>query len=165
MDEAGSHVPILCKAFENCDGPVLEMGSGLYSTAILDMLCRQRKKRRILTLENDPEWFEKAHAKYQSDYHDVVFVEDWDDAPIDDTFWSLALIDHRPARRRHVDMIRLKHQAYYVMAHDSELEDHRAYRYDKAYPHFKYRFDYKETLPNTVVLSNFWEMKELRCPR
>lgn len=160
MDEAGSHIPILCKAFENCEGPILEMGTGLYSTAILDMVCRHTG-RRVYSLENDPIWYEQAHAKYQSDYHDVVFISDWNDADIDNAQWGLVLIDHRPANRRHRDMIRLKDNAHYILAHDSELKDHRAYRYDKAYPHFKYRYDYKDTLPNTVVLSNFSDLKEL----
>ena len=160
MDEAGSHIPILCKAFENCKGPILEMGTGLYSTAILDMMCRHTN-RRLVSLENDPIWHEKAYAKYQSDYHKVIFVKEWSDTHIDDEGWGLVLIDHRPARRRHVDMIRLKDKAYYVLAHDSELEYHRAYRYDKAYPHFKHRYDYVHAVPNTVVLSNFSDLKEL----
>lgn len=160
MDEAGSHIPILCKAFENCRGPVLEMGTGHYSTAILDMMCRHTN-RHLLSLENDREWFEVNRKKYESDYHQFQFIEDWNYAGIDNDKWGLVLIDHRPARRRYVDMIRLKDNAHYILVHDSELYDHRAYRYDKAYPHFKYRYDYKDTLPNTVVLSNLSDLKEL----
>ena len=162
MDEAGTHLPILLKAFEMGDGPILEMGTGHFSTPILDMMCKRRQKRWILSLENDPEWFEINRAKYESSYHKFIFVKDWADIPIEQTHWGLVLIDHRPAHRRHVDMIRLKHRAHYILAHDSELADHRAYRYDKAYPHFKYRWEYQDCEPFTTVLSNFSDLGELR---
>jgi len=165
MNEEGTHIPILCKAFEQGDGPILEMGAGLFSTAILDMLCKVRQKRHILTLENDREWYEQTRENYQSDYHDVVFVEDWDKAPVEDTFWGLVLIDHRPSYRRVADIIRLKHKAYYILVHDSELADHKVYRYDKALSHFRYHYDYKECLPNTMVFSNYSPLQELSCPR
>jgi len=160
-DAAGSHLPILCKAFEHSDGPILEMGTGYWSTPILDMLCKLRKKRHILSLENDPEYYEINKAKYQSSYHDVKLINDWDNAPIDDNFWGLVLIDHRPALRRKTDIVRLRLKAYYILAHDSEQEINQFYRYDRVYKHFKYRYEFKDCPPETTIFSNFSDLKEL----
>ncbi|KKL89449.1 hypothetical protein LCGC14_1914590 [marine sediment metagenome] len=152
----GSHVPMLLKCFEQSDGPVLEMGTGIFSTPILDMLCKQRQKRHILSLENDPKWFAETHKEYQSPYHDVVLVQDWDNAPIEDKFWGLALVDHRPKNRRRVDILRLKYRAYFVIIHDSQPDsEQRHYRYHRIYDHFRYRYDFTECLPHTTVLSNY----------
>ena len=165
MDEAGTHLPILCKAFEEGDGPILEMGVGLYSTAVLDMLCKVRQKRTILSIDNDEEWYRFAREKYESDYHKFLYVDDWADAPIDDTFWGLVLIDHRHAHRRHKDIIRLKHKAYYILAHDADPEREQVYGYYRANDHFRYQLLYKECQPNTLVFSNFSPLEELKCPR
>jgi len=162
---AGSHLPILCKAFEYGDGPILEMGSGAWSTPILDMLVRRREKRKILTLENDKVWYEKVKRTYQSDYHDVLYIQDWDDAPIDDTFWGLVFIDHRPALRRKTDIVRLKWQAYYILAHDTEPEINQFYGYDRVEKHFKYNFLYDDIKPNTTIYSNFSKLDELHTYR
>jgi len=161
-DEAGTHLAILLKCFELGDGPILEMGTGQFSTPILDMMCKRRQKRWILSLENDPEWYAINKAKYESDYHKFMFVQDWDAPPIMETHWGLVLIDHKPALRRKTDIVRLKHRAHYILCHDSEPEIERFYRYDRAYPHFKYRYDYEECEPFTTVLSNFSNLGELR---
>ena len=158
---AGSHIPILLKAIENSDGPILEMGSGAWSTPILNMMVNVRQKREILTLENDRKWFEKNRKEYESDFHKFLFVEDWDKAPIYDTFWGLVLVDHRPARQRHRDIIRLKHQAYMVLAHDTEPEINQFYRFDRCDKHYRFKLVYDDIKPNTTVYSNFSEMIEM----
>ena len=162
----GSHLPMLMKCFEFSDGPILEMGIGEFSTPILNMLCAMRQKRHILSLENDREWFEEYRKKYESDFHKFRFVENWADEDIESIFWSVALIDHRPKNRRRKDILRLKERAYLLVLHDSQPDsEQRHYKYDEIYPHFKYRYDFKDCLPHTTVVSNYSDLKEIRWGR
>lgn len=153
---SGSHIPVLVKLLEISDGAVLEMGMGLNSTPLLHWLCTA-KERQLVSLENDPKWL--GHNKaWENGFHRVEFVENWEKANIDNTHWSVVLIDHRPALRRKEDAIRLKNNANFVVVHDAEPEINRFYRYDKIDPHYKYKFLYDRVKPYTVVYSNFVDL-------
>lgn len=149
---SGSHLPILADIILRTEGAVLEMGMGLNSTPLLHWICTY-KQRQLLSLENDPKWFE-ANKAFENEFHRVELITDWNKAPIDTTHWSVVLIDHRPALRRKDDVIRLKDKANFIILHDAEPEINKFYRYDKVYPLFKYKFVYSGVKPNTVVLSN-----------
>lgn len=151
----GSHMPILARVVDLTDGPILELGMGIFSTPLLDLMCAE-KKRPLISFDNDPEWFEE-NKKWGSDYHLVYFVEDWDKRTqlIDDTQWSVALVDHKPAKRRMKEIKRLAKNCQFVLIHDSEPESDKFFKYSWIYKHFKYRFDYTNTRPHTTVLSNF----------
>jgi len=163
--KAGSHIPILCKAYENGDGDILEMGSGMWSTPILHQLAFRNgnPKRRILTLETDPKWFEVNSKLFESPMHQFKLVEDWEtEKLIDETHWGLVLVDHKPALRRKADIIRLKHRAHYILAHDSEPEISQYYKYHWCDKHFRYKYEFKEITPNTTVFSNYSDLGELK---
>jgi len=149
---SGSHLPILIELLRATKGPVLEIGMGLNSTPVLHWICTHQK-RRLLSLENDPSWIEPNKA-YENEYHKVEFVEDWNKAPIDDTYWSVVLIDHRPAIRRREEAKRLKDNADFILIHDSEPEINKFYRYDTIYPLFDFKYNITKLKPNTVILSN-----------
>ena len=155
---AGSHIPILIKLVQMTDGPVLELGIGYNSTPLLHWLCGA--SRHLVSLEGDEKWVKKFQ-EYNVDRHIVKYIEDWDKADIDNTHWSVVLIDHRPALRRKVDAERLKDKADYILIHDSEPEINKFYRYTDIYPLFKYRHDYTAVKPNSVVLSNFKDLSNL----
>ncbi|MEK7117077.1 MAG: hypothetical protein AAB837_02850 [Patescibacteria group bacterium] len=148
----GSHIPVLLKLLSVTDGPILEMGGGLYSTPFLHWACFD-KKRELVTCENIPEFYD-MEKRYESDFHKVIFVENYDDAPIERP-WSIAFIDQWPAIRRKEDIKRLADLAQYLVAHDTEKRQNYEYRYDEIYPLFKYNFKYRKIKPHTSVLSNF----------
>jgi preprotein translocase subunit YajC len=52
----GSHLPILIKLVEMTDGPILELGSGLFSTLFLHWACFL-KKRKLVSYDNDEEFY------------------------------------------------------------------------------------------------------------
>lgn len=147
-----SYLPILTRIVDMTNGPILELGMG-FSTIVLDMMCRQTK-RPLVSYENDPKWFEK-NKQYASDFHQVLLTDDWDKINIENTHWSVAFIDHRPALRRRVEAKRLKDNTNFIILHDSEPEINKFYRYTDIYSLFKYRFDYTKCKPHTTVLSNF----------
>lgn len=153
-----SHIPILVRAFDLSEGDVLEVGTGYFSTTLLHWLGATTG-RKIVSYETDPQWFERA-KRYQNDYHDVIFVNDWDAIPLDQKQWGLAFIDHAPHARRSVDIKRLKDKAEYIVAHDTEPRSEKLYGYPDIYSLFKYRVDYKKVEPWTSVFSNFHSLKK-----
>lgn len=154
----GSHLPILARVMDITDGPVLELGMGIYSTPLLDLMCHE-SKRELISFDNDPIWFNE-NKKWESDYHKVYFVEDWDKILLN-RHWSAALVDHKPARRRMHEIRRLAKIANFVIVHDTEPESDRFFKYSWIWKYYKYRFDYTKCRPNTTVLSNFVDLTKL----
>lgn len=170
----GSHMPIVARIMDLTEGPVLELGMGIYSTPLLDLMCAE-KKRELLSFDNDPEWF-KENEKWASDYHLVYFVKDWatdknlaavleNVDPKRHPLFDVALVDHKPAKQRIKEVIRLKDKCRFVLIHDSEPESDKFFKYSWIYKHFKYRYDYTNTRPHTTILSNFVDIESLLSPQ
>jgi len=151
-----SHISMLIKALLISKGPVCELGSGFFSTPLLHWICKSMG-RRLITYEENDEYYEFA-KRFRSKMHSVKKVENWDDVDFSG-HWGVALVDHS-TRRRGQDIIRLKDVADYIVIHDTEGRTNRAYGYDKAFPQFKYRFDWIAGYPNTSVVSNFYPLDE-----
>lgn len=147
-----THIPILVRAFDLSQGDILEFGTGYFSTTLLDWLCAVTG-RKLISYETDRTWFDRA-KKMQSDYHDIIFVENWDVIPLEEKHWGLAFVDHHPNHRRAVEIERLKDFADFIVVHDTEPRSAKSYDYDRIYPLFKYRFDDKKVEPWTSVFSN-----------
>lgn len=141
------------------DGPILEVGGGLFSTPFLHWDCFPQK-RELVTYENSPEWF-NILRKYRTDFHNIILVDSWDDMPIE-RYWEIAFIDHAPAERRKVEIARLANFARYIIVHDSDKRTETLYGLEEIYPLFKYRYDYTGAKPNTVILSNFIDLNKLQ---
>lgn len=144
---AGSHLPVLYKLLQATDGAVLELGAGWNSTPLLYWICKV-EGREFQSYENDKEWINALQ-------YPVKYASDWEWVDGVGEFWSIALVDHKPARKRRSSAKKLKDRARFVVLHDSELANHPAYKYTPIYDEFKYRYEYKKTTPHTMVLSNF----------
>lgn len=161
----GSHLPLLIKLLEMTDGPVLELGMGMFSTAFLHWACYD-KKRKLVSCESKPDFMElfDFHDKREEgndiSYHQVVFVEDWDEVDLSG-HWSVVLVDHAPGPRRKEEIRRLANSADYIVVHDTNGRNNWHYNYTEIYPLFKYRYDYDKAYPFTTVLSNFKDLKDL----
>lgn len=154
--QGGSHFPILIKCVLATDGGVLELGTGLFSTPLLHYLVSERQ--RPLISYDDNEDFYKLARVCQNRYHRIRFVEDWSKLKIEG-HWSVALIDQSTKNRAN-SAIALKDNVDYIVLHDSNDPHH--YRYEKVWPHFKYRYDYTVQNPNTTVVSNLKELEWLK---
>lgn len=154
----GSHIPFLVKAIEKTHGPILDLGMGL-STVVMHMMCKDRH-RQITSIEADKDWFE-AHLQYQTDWHRIMLVDDWKDAPLEKTHWALVMVDHAPAKQRIKEIKRLTQNADIVLIHDSEPDSNKYFKYSWIYPLFKYRYDYTKCTPNTTALSNTIDVAKL----
>lgn len=148
----GSHLPLLIKLVSMTDGPILELGGGLYSTPFLHWACFA-SKRELVTYDSIPKYFNMIE-QYNSDFHKVILVDDWDSVPLERQ-WSMAFVDHWPLKRRKHDIARLANFAKYIVVHDTEISKKRHYNYEEIYPLFKYIYKYRGVKPHTSVLSNF----------
>ncbi len=157
---SGSHIPILLKIMLATKFDVVEFGMGYNSTPFLHWICLAQD-RVLFSYENDKKWY-KRNEEFRNEIHCIEFVEDWDNVNPYMFIDAVVLIDHRPAKRRRVDVLRFKDSAHYIVLHDSELADHPAYKYTPIYKHFKYKFEYKAVgKPYTMVLSNLKELSWL----
>jgi predicted O-methyltransferase YrrM len=157
---AGSHLPLLIKLVFMTDGPILELGTGFYSTPVLHWLCAENK-RKLISYESSERYFEVAR-RYISDWHEVNFVTDWSKIDTSSNHWGVVFVDHYPAQQRRLEIERVADNAEFVIAHDSELKHDKDYQYSKIAPLFKYRYDYNKFYPNTVVFSNFFSIDKLK---
>ena len=75
-----SYIPALIKALEMISGDVLELGAGLQSTFLLHWMCNFQG-RNLVTYESSVRYFNLVKL-CQSEFHDVIFVEDCDEIHI-----------------------------------------------------------------------------------
>ena len=152
----GSHLPVLMKIVQITNGPILELGIGLYSTPFLHYSCLSNQ-RKLVSFETDHGW-----ARYfrdcKSDFHEVHTIDDWDTLDTSGS-WDIVFIDHAPDSHRHIEAKRLAKSARYIILHDSDPENDTLYQYSTIYPLFKYRFDYTACKPYTTVVSNFIDLE------
>lgn len=155
-----THLPLLMEAMKRTNGDVLELGPGVFSTPVLHWLCHEQK-RMLLTVESDPKWSWFCKQYYRTPYHQHRQVDDWDNAKwAISKPWDVALIDHSPSERRVVEIALLKDLVKYIIVHDANPKKDNEYHFSSIYPLFKYKYLFDEVEPNTVVLSNFIDLKD-----
>lgn len=155
----GSHIPVLLKCLSLTSGDVLELGTGIFSTPLLHWLCSPNR-RRLFSYENDAKYLDLYDlCSYEDEYHQIILVDDWDKIDLAQP-WDVAFIDHKPAERRRVDLLRLANYAKYIIVHDSGWREEKHYHYKDIFPVFKYRYDYTAYRPNTTVLSNLVDLSD-----
>jgi len=133
-----SHLPLLIKAFESSTGAVLELGTGVFSTPVLHMLCKS-KDRPLVSYEFNQKYVDD-HRKFLHPLHQIHHVTDWDSIKID-VPWGLVFVDHSPDIRRGIEAGRVANHAQFIVMHDSDPSNDPFYKYPDIYPLFKYRFD------------------------
>lgn len=153
----GSHMPVLIKLVQMTTGPILELGSGFFSTSFLHWACFPTK-RRLVSYENVPDYFPYLEAS-KDDFHEVHCLPDWSgvdwSAP-----WTIAFVDNDPEPERRLLIPKLAH-AEYVVVHDVER---RRNGFDLVFAQFKYHFRWRGALPHTSVLSNTHDLRGFTIP-
>lgn len=152
-----SHQYALMRVLPVTTGDVLEMGIGIGSTPFLHWACYE--KRRLVSYETNPKYY-RLLKDHSYGLHEIHLIEDWELASIEKP-WGVAFIDHAPNERRHVDVIRLKDYAKYIVIHDTNPKYDNRYYYSEIYPLFKYVRHYKVARTHVGVLSNFVDVGEL----
>ena len=153
----GSHLAVLLHLLEKTEGPVIELGGGMFSTPFLHWACLDAG-RRLVTYEGQEGWYNKIKT-FQRKHHDVRFVENWDAIDLSGN-WGFAFVDHEPAPRRHKEVARLTHVDY-VALHDAGGRDGVQYGYEKIEHLFKFAYMYRKARPMTAIVSNRFDPAEL----
>ena len=151
----GSHQVNLLAAAYVTDGPMLEMGSGNFSTPMLHNISQDRE-RLLYTAETNYKWIH-ALKHYQSQFHFFRRVRpnpiwnDWDVVGDAQRRWGLVFIDHQPVNRRSVDLHRLRSRTDLFVVHDAQFIRHRYNFTEFKYQFFEWPKGYVEA---TNVVSN-----------
>ena len=168
---SATHLPVLLAAVAQTKGPVLELGSGFYSTPVLHSVLVPAK-RTLLTIEcnevdvQDGIDFFEMFKHLEGEYHKVRYEKNWTNLYVISYLrmflWDVVLVDTAPAESR-VDLIKnLKGNAKFIICHDAEEWHDHEYHYSDVIPLFKhcYRYDLgyckkldKEPI-ETIVLSD-----------
>lgn len=150
-----SFFPVLIKAVQKTTGPILELGSGPFSTPLLHWCCAE-SGRRLVTFEDKPEYYNLAR-RFRTDTHEVYFVKNWDRVRFDRADWDVVLADHgHVLGQRAKDILRLKDHAKYIVIHDTEEKLHG---FDKIWPEFKYIYHWTFDRRHTSVVSNLTSLE------
>lgn len=162
----GSHLPLLMTVMGLSTGRVLEMGMGYSSSLYLHWECA-RTGRKLVSYENDAEWFERFGVEFSKHgyyFHHVYPVKTWDEAGLERHHWGVAFLDHNPAARRKEDIKRLaaKGNADFIVIHDTEARVEKHFHYSEIYPLFKYVYQCQTFAPYTSVLSNVYDVTTLK---
>lgn len=148
-----THITLLLKAVFSSEGPVAEVGGGVFSTPVLHWVCKSLG-RKLITYENELEYY-KFEKKFQSGMHKIKFLTNWNDMDFK-THWGVVFIDHHPPQRRGVDALNFKNTADYIVMHDTVPPDKYGWRRDLLT--FKYMYDWKENENWASVVSNFYDV-------
>lgn len=180
MDLVATHQRCLIGSVMRTSGPILELGTGWYSTPLLHEIATVQQ-RPLITLDNNKHWLEQFKAtdwKKKStiyglgnDYHQLRLVDWWDQAllaPQDyglkHTSWSVVFVDHGPPIERYYVVNRMLEEikrgiyeepSVFVL-HDTE--DRHPYGYSRILPKFKYEFTDRCQKAHTTVCSNSLEV-------
>lgn len=113
----GSHQKVLFDMIARTNGPILELGSGDFSTAQLHELLEGRK---FTTYDNNQEWLNK-YIYLQNDFHAFVCTDAKTFYENDTEHWGLVFIDNGVWEDRFDALYKYKDTADYVVIHDSEV--------------------------------------------
>jgi hypothetical protein len=162
-----THCPTIAKCILNTKGPILELGTGVYSGVFIDFLAKGRK---IISTDTDETWLNEVKKEFETDLHKFVKIECNND-PIEynkqmDIFkniyldnYSIVFIDHGMISERQSDIVRFKDIAELIVVHDSSYtsnqgHDDITYKYNKHISSFKYTYEYTKMWPFTCVMSD-----------
>lgn len=140
--------------------PVLELGMGDGSTPYIHRWAiDEGLNRRVVSMDSDKKWADRF-LPLACETRSVVHCESWAANPIESAFWGAVLIDHAPGERRRVDLARCAQHATFVVVHDTEQGGAGDYRYDEAWPLYKYRRDFTDYPAWATVVSNFVDVTQ-----
>jgi hypothetical protein len=113
----GSHQSLLLEVAKLSTGPVLELGSGDFSTVQLHEILKGRK---LVTFDNNEEWLNK-YVYLKDDFHDFVSGDANAFYQSDNERWGLVFIDNGTWEDRIDAINKYKDTADYLVIHDTEV--------------------------------------------
>lgn len=155
----GSHLPPLMACAAICEGPVLEIGCGHFSTPCLHAVCTARRIQ-LVTVELEDSWRD-LFAGYQTPLHAVLKQSDALLQELCKKQWGVVLVDDvADTRINRLDMF--FDSAQFVLFHDSNFDEYRDKL--KAWVEAKQCFHryYTAYGPHTLVVSKTHPIPEFQ---
>lgn len=158
-DGYGTHVPLLAAVISGAPlGPVLELGTGYFSTPLLHQMCKANGQT-LYSLDTSADWIANFRdlAEDPDARHYFVQVNDpwkWeeaiDDLPIRD--WAVTVIDQTPDPTRIGTVRKLANRSAFLVVHDTCNTYFDGM--DAVLDEFEFRYDYTNMVPVTTAVSN-----------
>jgi len=153
----GNHLYALKLACDNTDGPILECGTGHWSTPFLHSYAIVGRK--VVSFESHEYWVQQTRSLFQNHGHEIHKVPvsedlhaDWNMMPWDLYDWGVVFVDQSPVAGRLVALsalLMLRSKAV-VVVHDT---DNPRYFFGPLLNYFRCRGDTK-ALPRTTIVTN-----------
>lgn len=144
-----SHRPMLWLMCENINGGVIEFGSGLGSTHLLN----DKLGGLFFSFDNNKDWCDKTGATYSSDLVAIKVNGCKDNL-------QCVFIDAAPAEIRK-PLIENWKDTPIIVVHDAEIGSDYVYGLKGILSTFEYRLNYEpDGKPHTTVVSNFVNVTE-----
>lgn len=157
MNANGTHVPILSALLTKTGGPVIELGTGHYSTPLLYYVAKT-SGRLVLSVDTNKEWNDYFEMIFNSEHHKFYCTDnrlismEFNKSEWKDIKWDVAFIDCGPDvdRVKCVDLFRNKSK--YIIIHDAEPRA-VAYGWGDIFDTFPNKFYYDFYGNGTIVVS------------
>jgi hypothetical protein len=163
-DHYFTHLPVLAAMVQKTEGPILELGCGFYSTFVISEMIKNT--RLFISIDDCNEWI-NYFKLLQSDNHKFIAIQnkDWFKTiyQIPKINWDIVFIDSADndingkfLRARLIEYF--KDKSNYIIIHDTEPEFDQTHGWRTIINQFKYKYNYSIIKPNTLVLSNYFEI-------
>ena len=158
LETKATHFPYLLRACLKTSGPMLEFGCGFYSSFLLHSVGLATN-RKVVTLDINEGWLNEMASRLRSNMHEFIHLPNWGDHRfLSQSHWGVVFIDHAPAERRRIDIVRAREHAEIIVVHDTEQV---LYEYKEALESFQYRRDFTELEPFTTLVSETNDLKDI----
>lgn len=137
FDPYGTHQPILLAACRQTTGPIVELGTGDWSTQLLHDTFPDRY---IVSVDNHMEWLSR-YVHLSTPNHVFVLVKDYSFYQSMVPRAGVLFIDFDPGRQRRAILLQEANNADFLICHDTEPTCHPDYAWGNAFDTFKYRYD------------------------
>lgn len=165
----GSHFPILAAAIARTSGPIVECGTGWFSSPLIHLVGLGRP---ILSLETDGEWLAKF-IHLRSETHKLEFIsivghhpqiQEWEriGKELEPTKDGVCFLDQSPGEARVPMAKAIKGKFKYIVCHDTDADlpgSGGNYRWRDLRGVFRHEVTYKDVRPWTTVYSDEEEFK------
>lgn len=170
-DYGSNSIPLTFAGLIAPEGDFLELGMGLYSTAILHKIAHDRK-HNLVSVDTNYEWMKKFTFYNSTSFHRLFYLPTKEDLLIFglNQMWSLVLVDHSFANLRPKSVIAFAKKAQIVIAHDTERLAEGGYQFEKnnIREHFMYVCKFsiystkdKKVYVSTTILSNYIDVASI----
>ena len=171
-DNYGSHQFLLIDILKRTSNPILELGSGDYSTQQIHNLS---EKRKVVTID-DSDWWIKRYLKLQDKYHRFYFMNNDQLEKFyreDNENWGLVFIDSGTWEQRTSALVKYKDVADYIILHDCDyMVGHKIFGttdknglriYNDLFRYWiEFNLRHKRDSPPTLLGSNKIDLKDIK---